>query len=330
MILRTTDGTQLSYVLIGNEFDCTQIKDRNGNYITINYIAGKIDTILDTLGRNVKFNYTNNLLTSISQVWNPGTANQVTHNWAVFAYTDTLIQTTFPNLTVYGPANGTSIKTVSSVTLADGSHFDFTYTSYGQVWKVSSFATDNHPLNYRAYNVLGSPLPGGSVQSDCPRFTERHDWAQYWNGDTDGAAATNEEAVTTFALPVSDSWTMPDGTSASGMRAQVTAPDGTFQKLYFINALPITKCPAGQICLPNTNRPSLWQRGLPALVNTYDSSAVLQRQVMTNWTQDDTTVSYPLNPRVAETKIFDPAGNLAHTQTTYQQFTLASGLSCYL
>ena len=31
-----------------------------------------------------------------------------------------------------------------------------------------------------------------------------------------------------------------------------------------------------------------WRRGLPALVDSYDSAEELQRQVMTTWTQDDT------------------------------------------
>jgi hypothetical protein len=150
---------------------------------------------------------------------------------------------------------------------------------------------------------------------DCPRFTERRDWAQYWNGDTDGTPATNEEAITYFIVPVSDTWTMPDSTQASGVRAQVTTPDGTTNKLYFTGAAGTS---------------SGWRRGLPALVNTYDSSAVLQRQVMTTWTQDNTGVSYPLNPRVSETNIFDPAGNRARTQITYQQFTFTNGTSCHL
>jgi len=43
MILRTSDGMQLSFAA---GLKCTQIKDRNGNYITINYDGfGRIDTI---------------------------------------------------------------------------------------------------------------------------------------------------------------------------------------------------------------------------------------------------------------------------------------------
>src|SRR6185436_10286701 len=39
LLVRSTDGTQLTYAEANNEYRCTQIKDRNGNYITINYNA---------------------------------------------------------------------------------------------------------------------------------------------------------------------------------------------------------------------------------------------------------------------------------------------------
>ena len=51
---------------------------------------------------------------------------------------------------------------------------------------------------------------------------------------------------------------------------------------------------------------------------------------MTTWTQDNTSVSYQLNPRVTETNVYDPAGNRARTEITYQQFTFANGTSCQL
>lgn len=314
MVLRTSDGTQMSYVLMGSEFNCTQIKDRNGNYITINYtVAGRIDTVVDTLARTIKFNYdVNGWLTSITQIWNQGQPSEVTHNWARFEYANVSIDYNFTGLTVFGPTDNSTLKMLSRVKLADDSYFDFSYTSWGQVWKVSSFASDNHLLNHRSYNL---PQTGGTAHTDCPRFTERRDWAQYWNGDTNGTTASNEEAVTTFAVPVSDMWTMPDSSPQTGTRAQVTTPDGTSNKIYFIGTAATS---------------SGWRRSLPALVNTYDSGSTLQRQVMTTWTQDNTSVSYKLNPRVTETNAYDPAGNRARTETTYQQFTFANGTSCQL
>ncbi len=321
MTVRTSDGTQLSYVWMNSEYNCTQIKDRNGNYITVNYTPfGKIDTVVDTLARSIKFNYNGeDSLTSITQVWNESSATPVTHNWAVFTYGATFIQTNFGGLAVYGAANNLSIKTLSKVTLADGSHVDFSYTSWGQVWKISSFAPNGDLLNYRAYNLPGSALLSSSQQNDCPRFTQRRDWAKFWNGDTNGdpgGTPSTEDAVTSFAEPVGETWFMPDdpNTQVSGKRVEVTAPDGTMNKIYFIGT-------------PGNS--TAWRRGLPALVVTY-SGGVWQRKVMTTWTQDNTSVFYSLNPRVLETNVYDPSGNHARTRIAYQHHNLPNGTSCEL
>ena len=66
------------------------------------------------------------------------------------------------------------------------------------------------------------------------------------------------------------------------------------------------------------------------MVETYDSANVIQRQAVSTWTQDNTGISYPLNPRVTETNIYDPAGNRALTRVTYQTASFADGTSCRL
>ncbi len=316
LTLQTTNGTQLTYVLMDNQLNCTKIKDRNGNYITIDYVSGRVDKVIDTLGRQIKFNYDGaGLLTSITQTWKQGQPTETEHPWAEFTYTNTTIQAVFSGLTVSGLPNNT-IKTLSKVTLPDDSHFDFSYTSWGQVWKVAYIASDNvnHVLHYRAYNLPGSPLQATGPQTDCPRFTERRDWIKYWNGDTEGAIASNEEAVTSFSGPVFDTWTMPgDSQSITGKRTDVTLPDGTVNKIYFVDASGSPK----------------WSRGLAALTES-SSGGNWQRKVKTTWTQDNTTVDYPLNPRVLETNIYDPSGNRARAQIDYQQFTLTNGTSCWL
>src|SRR5713226_7621421 len=60
------------------EYRCTEIKDRNGNYLTVNYDwLGHITTITDTLSRVITFNYdTNANPVSITQTW-----NGQTHTW---------------------------------------------------------------------------------------------------------------------------------------------------------------------------------------------------------------------------------------------------------
>ncbi len=189
MLLRTTDGTQLTFKPKGLAYECTEIKDRNGNFITINYNAsGRIDNIHHTLDRTITFLYDNGWLSSIKQTWKkPSNPTEViTHTWASFAYTNIPIQTNFSStLAVVGPANGSTIKVLSKVTLDDNSttpsqnsRLEFDYTSWGQVWKVSNFAADDTPatphlLNYRAYKLSGSPLltnAQAGVQDDCPRL----------------------------------------------------------------------------------------------------------------------------------------------------------------
>ena len=311
MTLKSPDGTQLSYELHGGEFQCTQIKDRNGNLITVNYDdLGRIDKVIDTLGREVKFNYAaNGDLTYIKQSWTVNGQN-ATHTWATFTYADLPLQTNFGSLQMIGAQNGSSVRVLTSVKLPDQSHFDFEYTSWGQVWKVSSYATEtnDHLLNYRSYNLA---LDNSTPVDDCPRFTERHDWAANWNRNASGV---EQEAITFFAAPVADSWTLPDGTSQSGLRAQVTQPQGLSHKIYFAGT-------AGTA--------TGWQRGLPSLVETYDSANVRQRQSVTTWTQDDPNVGYLLNPRVTETNVYDPVGNRARTRVDYASFSLSDGTTCH-
>lgn len=313
MILQTTGGTQLTYEPSFGEFKCTEIKDRNGNFISVSYTPeGNLNTVTDTLNRIITFSYINGWLDKITQIWKQGSPNQVTHHWARFEYADKTIDTNFPGLTVFGPADNTSIKTLTKVTLADDSRFEFSYTSWGQVWKVTNFAADNSVLNYRTYNL---PQTGSVAHTDCPRFTERKDWAKYWNGDTNGTMDTSEEvASATFIVPVSDSWTMPDNTAASGVRAQVTSADGTLNKIYFVGT---------------AGTDSGWKRGLVALVETH-SGGTWKRKVMTTWTQDDDTESFILNPRLTETNTYDPEGNRARTEITYQSFSLGNDMSCHL
>ncbi len=97
---------------------------------------------------------------------------------------------------------------------------------------------------------------------------------------------------------------------------QVTNPDGTFTKIYFLGTAGTT---------------SGWRVGLPYLIDSYDvGGSTPQRQAATSWRQDDESKSYVLNPRVEETNVYDPSGNRKRTRLTYQQFSFADGTSCQL
>jgi len=71
-LVRTTDGTQLHFSSVSGHWRCDQIKDRNGNFITVSYKPwGEIDTIWDTLNRTLTFSYdVNGNVQSITQTWN--------------------------------------------------------------------------------------------------------------------------------------------------------------------------------------------------------------------------------------------------------------------
>ena len=67
--VRSTDGTQISYSGFANGWQATQVKDRNGNVISItNDWRGDIQYLSDTLGRTINFDYdANSNLISIKQ-----------------------------------------------------------------------------------------------------------------------------------------------------------------------------------------------------------------------------------------------------------------------
>ncbi|MEO7243540.1 MAG: S8 family serine peptidase, partial [Rubrivivax sp.] len=208
-LVRTTDGTQLNFGTSNGELRCYQIKDRNGNYLTINYDGyGHVNFVIDTLGRVINFNYNVDYnLTSITQLW-----NGATHTWATFTYGSLYLQGNFPGLSVNGP-NYSYITVLTQVGLHDGSYYAFDYTSWGLVYRIRQHAADGHQRNYTSYNL---PLDSSAGQSDCPRFTQRRDWAEEWNN---GA-----EALTSYSVATDGSW------------SQVTMPDGTAYKEFFATA----------------------------------------------------------------------------------------------
>lgn len=206
-VVRTTNGMQYTFASsVNGEMECTQIKDRNGNYISATYNSlGRLATITDTLGRVVNFNYdTQHYLTSITQIWN-GAA----HTWATFSYGNRYVQTNFPGYAIQGP-NNTYIPVLNRIGLADGTSYNFDYTSWGQVYQITHYAPDGHQRAHTRYNL---PTDASTAQSDCPRFTQRFDYAENWNNEA--------EATTSYSVDPNGAW------------SQVTMPDGTVYKAFF-------------------------------------------------------------------------------------------------
>jgi len=193
-------GAQLKFYLnpTNTEWHCTEVKDRNGNFLTVNYQGtDDIQTVTDTLSRTITFVYDGNVnIKEIDQTWN----GQV-YQWATFGWGPTPIGNSFSSSLNYaGPDPGTTIQVVKQVGLPDGSKYCFEYDgSFGVIKKIHYYAPDDddepngvrHERRRTTYNF-------NFTNNDSPRVTSERTWAENWNGDTDGAWASSEEAVTQF------------------------------------------------------------------------------------------------------------------------------------
>ena len=306
-------GTRMSYWLLGGAYKCTEVKDRNGNYITAAYNGyGNLETITDTTGRVLTFDYhLDGYLKEITQTWHREYESDATtevstekYYWARFEYEDRAVATNFPGLTVFGPANGQTIHALKRVKLADDSYFTFDYTTWGQINKVSSHAPNNGLLNHVSLDL---PANAAQPQADCPRPTERREWAAYWNGDEDGVDAAAEEAVTSYTVTTGAAWQNPEtGAQETGTLAQQTTPDGAIYKEF--------------------SHASGWDKGLPRFSEVWGDGA-RQKWASTKWTQDDENLVYEQNPRVSETNVYDPKPdgsvlNRRRTEVSYTSFGL--------
>lgn len=271
------DGAQLKLVPSTGEYHCTEVKDRNGNYLTIAYNgAGDISTVTDTLARIINFNYDGNAnLISLTQTW-----GGQTHSWATFGYSLTFVGNNFPGLTSYGPTN-TSITTLSQVGLPDGSRYNFYYNTYGIISSIRHHAYDSHERRRTTYDLTAST-------TDCPRVAAQREWAENWNGNVNGLYAAGEEATTTFG-------------ETGGARWMLLPNQVTYKEFYGTG----------------------WQAGLITQSEVW-SGGVKKKWTTTTWTQDNTGVSYQLNPRITETNVYDAEGNRRRTVIDYGSYAAYS------
>lgn len=284
-------GTRMTYRFSGGVFKCTEIKDSDGNFITVAYtVFGNVDYVTDTPGRLIDFDYhTDGYLKEIRQTWHREVETQSgvqtlteTHRWAKFEYDDPAVRTNFPGMEVFGPTGGQPFHALKRVTLADDSSFVFNYTTWGQVYQIEGRAKDNGLLNRV---TLGLPADETQPQADCPRPSARRDWAAYANGDADGVPAQSEELVTSYEVTDGATWNNPeDNQPQTGRLGQMTSPDGTVYKEYA--------------------HPSGWDEGLARLTEIW-SGGVRKKWTSAAWTQDSEALSYLSNPRVRETNVYD-------------------------
>jgi YD repeat-containing protein len=206
LVLRSTDGTQLSFTEIDNEYRCTQVKDRNGNYLIVNRNPlGQLTSISDTLGRVINFNYDSNAnLISLTQAWN----GQPAHQWVSFGWSTRTMQSSFTSGVVIGTANGTVLPVITQVVLNDTSHYTFDYTNSLQVSVIRNYfgAAERNAVSFTYETPAG----------DVPRLLDSRVSARNWTG-VNGVPA---QVITTYSV-------------AGDGACVLTAPDGTVYKEYY-------------------------------------------------------------------------------------------------
>ncbi len=206
LLLRATDGTQLSFTEIDNEYRCTQVKDRNGNYLSVSRNAlGQITGVTDTLGRVINFNYDSNAnLISITQAWN----GQPAHQWVSFGWGTRNLQPGFTSGAMVGTVTGQVLPVVTQVALNDTSHFTFDYTNALQVSVIRNYfgAIERNATSFTYETPAG----------DVPRLLDSRVSARNWT-NVNGVPA---QVITTYSVA-------GDGACVT------TAPDGTIYKQYY-------------------------------------------------------------------------------------------------
>lgn len=279
----TTDGTQYTFEpTANNEKRCREIKDRNGNIISIGYDgAGRVSAATDTLGRVVNFVYNGN--GQLFQLTQDRAGSGHGDVLAQFAYADLYMSPYFTDaggnlLPTLGPS-GAAVSVLIQVWVPDGTTYNFGYTHYGQVYKITRRAADGHDLSYEWYNLPSSPDTQHIAQQDCPRFTERRDWAEY-------GVMQASQAVSTFY-----------GTNAAGTVTEVTYPDNkTVYREYFSDG----------------------SNGVRAGLTTGSETRyenVAKKWTTVTWGSD----AGGWNPRVTETTVEDAEGNFRRTAIDYTQ-----------
>ncbi|HEY2964364.1 MAG TPA: DUF4214 domain-containing protein, partial [Pyrinomonadaceae bacterium] len=206
LTVRSTDGIELSFAEVDNEYRCTQVKDRNGNYLSIYRNAlGQIGNITDTLGRVINFNYDANAnLLSITQSWN----GQSSHQWVSFGWGTRTVQSSFTSGAVTGTVNGTVLPVITQVNLNDTSYFSFDYTNSLQVSVIRNYsgAMERNATSFTYETPAG----------DVPRLLDTRVSALNWTGIN----GVPSQVITQYSVG-------GDGSCV------LTAPDGTVYKEYY-------------------------------------------------------------------------------------------------
>ncbi len=262
-ILILKDGTRWKFEPTSTStiFRPIEVKDTNGNYITIHYTpAGSgvsdlaIDWIIDTLGRTMNFIYTTNKLTSITAPAFGGSGNTTI---ATFTWGTATLKYSFSSpLTVKDTqANNSTINVLTGCRYASNVGYNFIYGDWGLVKQIDQVSAN---ASLRSRLTWNFPL-GTTAQSDAPAFSQQ---------------------------------TVFDGVNTGTWTYTVTKTNS------LVSSVLVTD-PAGTKTTTNldTGVFAPWAVGLLSSVAVANSAGTVLRTTTTTWTQDGSS-SPPINPRI--------------------------------
>lgn len=340
-IVTYSDGTQVEFATYGNQYEGysgftapeytgalypTKIRDRNGNYISISYvndihgIDGRMASIQDTMGRNIKFNYDGSRrLVSITAPHADGVNER---QLLRLYYEDLHVSGNF--LMQSGCYGG--ICKVRKVEYApviryvyipgEQSGWRFDYSAYGmihQIKKLRGMSVSTHAVNEMgavvsagqeaattAYNYPVAP----SQLTDVPVFTRRTD---DWAGRTAGMNGTAEAPYHTYG-----------GVESQGVSV-VTTPEGTTTETRVKRWDPHE----------NGQDPDFWQAGLVQEVAVKQGAKVLSRTVY-QWEKNlppSGAAAPPYNSRKKRVDVTNDAGQTSSSVYGHDAYNNVTSVS---
>lgn len=340
LLLRSTDGTRVSYSNSVNGWRAASIEDRNGNLLSVSHDwRGDLRSVTDTLGRVVTFNYDANAnLESITQTWLVNGVPQ-THVWASFGWGTQALLPGFSAVAAVGAYSGEVIPVLTQVGLQDGSRYNFEYNAAGQVKAISRRMSDNVERSHTSYDYA-------TLADDCPRIIGTRVAAENWTG----ANGVPSEVVTLLGDPGDGSHTMtaPDGTvykdiyGAGWKRGLVTESEvrsgGALQRrtvteweqddtaaayqtnprVIETNVYDFPADAPGNRRRTTTDYGPYAQYGLPHLVTEYGAGGAGElRRTYTDYNLSQPYLDRRIIGLVSETKVYDPADAKWLAKTTY-------------
>jgi RHS repeat-associated protein len=337
---RLPNGTTIYYGTSGTGAAYpTSVNDANGNIIVISYpnnIGPRIETITDTLGRNVIFSYnSNNLLTAITAPGLSGGSRtlvrlhyrQLSLGYSFSGSMTTVVQDPAPWVVdaIYYPGTSTGywfgdsdsystygmIAKVSerrNMTYSPPSLTDQGTISSGEAGQVTREEVYNYPL------TTGSP--GGSGLTDAPTYTScTESWTR--DGSNFDSATTGYEIHETSS-PRTVTITLPNGTTSK--QYSYNSPGSFLDGLVYLDE---TRNAAGTV---------LQSSGATWALGAYDSPRPTQVQATNERSQTTTTqFSYGgVYNQVTDVRNYDYGGGLLRsTRTQYQNSTNYTNLHIF-